>query len=266
MQDKLYLGIKNHATGDYFVAACTLPAQIGKQHDVKNQVLLDPKYRTISRIHGMIERTSRGYVYTDSSANGSRVGGLVVRDSRVALSPNFQIEIENYTISRVEVQPVIVLMTGPDLVELQTLELLPGRGVGVGEVRAIQAKAPKRVSALGDRPARHEILDLNRWTEWDLPMVGRLEIVDQQVVWVANDDSRATVKKNKSPVTQARTPLVSLDVIEIDGTRIEILHHHENRIVCGYDRCHLLNPPPLEANCRFCGHHLANSGGFSRIL
>ena len=86
------------------------------------------------------------------------------------------------------------------------------------------------------------------------------------MVWVGNDDTRAKVTKNKSPVTQARTPLVSLDVIEIDGTRLEVLHPHENRIVCGYDRCHLLNPPPLEANCRFCGHHLANSGGFSRIL
>ena len=79
MQEKLYLGVRNNATGDYYVVACSLPVQIGKQHDVKNQVLLDPRYRTISRIHGMIERTQRGYVYTDSSANGSRVGGLVVR-------------------------------------------------------------------------------------------------------------------------------------------------------------------------------------------
>jgi len=266
MQEKIYLGVKNHATGDYFVAACMLPVQIGKQHDVKNQVLLDPRYPTISRIHGMIERTSRGFVYTDSSANGSRVGGLVVRDSRVALSPNFQIEIENYTISRVDVEPVIVLSTGPDLVELQTLELLPGRGIGVGEVRAIRAKSPQRTSGLGDRQARHELLDLNRWTEWDLPTVGRLEINDRQVVWVTADGVRADIRKNKAPVTQSRTPLVSLDVIEIDGTRLEVMHPHESRIVCGYDRCHLLNPPPLEANCRFCGHHLANSGGFSRIL
>ena len=72
--------------------------------------------------------------------------------------------------------------------------------------------------------------------------------------------------KNKSPITQARTPLVALDVIEVDGTRLEILTRHESRIVCGNGRCNLLNPPPLEANCRFCGHHLANSGGFSRIL
>ena len=266
MQEKLYLGVKNHATGDYFVAACSLPAQIGKQHDVNNQVLLDPKYRTISRIHGMIERTTRGFVYTDSSANGSRVGGLVVRDSRVALSSSFQIEIENYTISRVETHPFVVLSTNAELKELQSLELLPGRGFGLGEVRALNRKSPHRISNVDAGTATHELLDLNRWTEWDMPLVGRLEVADQQPVWVASDLPGLTVRKNKSPVTQARTPLVALDVIEIDGTRLEILTQHESRIVCGNDRCHLLNPPPLEANCRFCGHHLANSGGFSRLL
>ena len=266
MQEKLYLGIKNHATGDYFVAACSLPAQIGKQHDVNNQILLDPKYRTISRIHGMIERTSRGFVYTDSSANGSRVGGLVVRDSRVALAPTFQIEIENYTISRVEVHVFTVLSTTAGLKELQTLELLPGRGLGVGEARSINKKNPARIPAINANDGSHEMIDLNRWTEWDLPLIGRLEVADQQAVWVAADAQTVPVRKNKSPITQARTPLASLDVIEIDGTRIEILKPHESRIVCGYDRCHLLNPPPLEANCRFCGHHLANSGGFSRLL
>ncbi len=266
MQEKLYIGVKNHATGDYFVTVCSLPAQIGKQHDVNNQVLLDPKYRTISRIHGMIERTTRGFVYTDSSANGSRVGGLVVRDSRVALSPNFQIEIENYTITRVESHGVVILSTNAALKELQTLELLPGRGLGVGEVRALNKKNPHRISAVDAGMAGHELIDLNRWTEWELPLVGHLEVVDQQPVWVASERATANVRKNKSPVTQPRTPLAPLDVLEIDGTRLEILTRHERRIVCGYDRCHLLNSPPLEANCRFCGHHLANSGGFSRIV
>ena len=266
MQEKLYLGVKNHASGDYFVTACSLPAQIGKQHDVNNQVLLDPKYRTISRIHGMIERTTRGFVYTDSSGNGSRVGGLVVRDSRVSLSPAFQIEIENYTISRVEVQPFIILSTNDKLAQLQTLELLPGRGLGVGDVRALNKKHPHRVAAVDAQEASHELLDLNRWTEWDMPLIGRLELVEQQPVWVSDQDSSAKVRRNKAPLAQPRTPLTALDVIEVDGTRIEILTHHESRIVCGYDRCHLLNHPPLEANCRFCGHHLANSGGFSRLL
>lgn len=138
MQEKIYLGVKNHATGDYYVVACTVPVQIGKQHDVNNQILLDPRYRTISRVHGMIEKTSRGYIYSDSSANGSRVGGLVVRDSKVALSPSFQIDIENYSITKVEAHPFIILSTTPDLLQIQSVELLPGRGYGIADSRVLK--------------------------------------------------------------------------------------------------------------------------------
>ena len=70
----------------------------------------------------------------------------------------------------------------------------------------------------------------------------------------------------KDPACQSIAEGSHLDVIEIDNRRFEVLHPGEHRIVCGFDHCHLLNPPPLEANCRFCGRHLANAGGFSRIL
>lgn len=271
MQDKLYLGIKNHDTGDYYVAACSLPAQIGRQHDMHNQVLLDPKYRSISRIHGMIERTPRGFVYTDNSTSGSRVGGLVVRDSRVALPPAFHIEIENYTISRVDVSPIVIFATTDRLVDVQSLEVLAGRGVGVAEIEHVAA-ARKRLPThdrVVDVPgATLALVDLNRWTEWEIPTSGRFELSDKTVVWVGARSSRLPVKRNKAPVSAAqdRTPLAVLDVIEVGTMRFEVLHPHEPRVVCGYDHCHLLNPPPLEENCRFCGRHLANAGGFSRIV
>lgn len=268
MHDKIHLGIRNHDTGDYYVTACSLPAQIGRQHDMRNQVLLDPRYRTISRIHGMIERTSRGFVYTDSSTSGSRVGGLVVRDSRVALSPNFEIEIENYTISRVEITPFVVLSTTAKLDEVQKLEVLPGRGVGVAEIGAITQRYPERKPTVKTPGATLELLDLNRWTNWEIETIGRFELTDNHPVWVMSERSRIVVRRNKSvvPKTQERTQLAGLDVIEVGPMRFEVLHPHEPRVVCGYERCHLLNPPPLEANCRFCGRHLANAGGFSRIL
>lgn len=268
MHEKIYLGIKNHDTGDYYVAACTLPAQIGRQFDARNQILLDPKYRTISRIHGMIERTSRGFVYTDSSTSGSRVGGLVVRDSRVALPPAFEIDIENYTLSRVEMTPFVILSTTDKLDELQRFEVLPGRGLGVAEIDAVTRRNPDRKPVV-DRPGVNlEMLDLNRWPNWDIETIGRFELSDDHPVWVSSDRVRVTVRRNKSPIPagQARTPLAVLDVIEIGPMRFEVLHPHEPRVVCGYERCHLLNPPPLEANCRFCGRHLANAGGFSRLL
>ncbi|MBS0242206.1 MAG: hypothetical protein JSS20_08505 [Proteobacteria bacterium] len=267
MHEKVYLGIRNHDTGEYFIASCTLPAQIGRQHDMHNQVLLDPRYRTISRIHGMIERTSRGFVYTDSSTSGSRVGGLVVRDSRVALPTNFEIEIENYTISRVEITPFVVLATNDKLDEVQRLEIMPGRGVGIAELDAIRRRYPDRKPVVETPGATLEMLDLNRWTNWDIDLVGRIEFAADHPVWVAGK-TKLNVRRNKAPIApgQERTTLAVLDVIEVGPMRFEVLHPHEPRVVCGYDRCHLLNPPPLEANCRFCGRHLANAGAFSRIL
>jgi hypothetical protein len=268
MQEKVYLGVRNHDTGDYFVAACSLPAQIGRQHDMHNQVLLDPKYRTISRIHGMIERTPRGFVYTDSSTSGSRIGGLVVRDSRVALSPSFQIEIENYTINRVDITPFIVVATTSALEALQTSEILPGRGVGIATWSAIHARHPARKPAVDGAGAELELIDLNRWTEWEIQAIGHFAASDDRPAWIGTGEPTTPILRNKSPLPkgQQRIPLSALDVLEIAGMRFEVLHPHEPRVVCGYDRCHLLNPPPLEANCRFCGRHLANAGGFSRIL
>jgi hypothetical protein len=238
---------------------------------MRNQVLLDPQYRTISRIHGMIERTQRGFVYTDSSASGSRIGGLVVRDSRVALAPTFHIEIENYTISRVDMTPYVIFSTTDKLDEVQTFEVLPGRGVGVAEidmVEDVRRRYPGSKPVVRVAGATLELIDLNRWTEWDIETLGRFEAGDQGPVWLPRGQPKAAVRRNKSPIPpqQQRTVLAALDVLEMGPMRFEILHPHEPRVVCGYERCHLLNPPPLEANCRFCGRHLANAGGFSRIL
>lgn len=248
MQDRIYLGVRNHETGEFYVTACTVPVHIGRQHDVNNQVLLDPKYRSISRMHGLIRKSQRGFDYVDSSSSGSRIGGLLVRDSRVSLPPMFKIEIENYTIERIEAEPLVILVTDSQLTELGKLELLPGRGIGITAGQ----------SGL-------EITDLNRWTEWDKPQVARFELSEGQPIIMIEDSQRA-LRRNKSMLTAPRTSLASLDVIEIDNRRFEVLHPGEHRIVCGFDRCHLLNPPPLEANCRFCGRHLANAGGFSRIV
>lgn len=248
MQEKLYLAVTNRSTGDQYVTACTLPAQIGRQAEVDNQVLLDWNDRKISRIHGIIERTDRGYAYSDSSTRGSRVGGLEVRDKRVPLNDHFQIEIEGFTIAPVEVTPIIIVHTDDRLAMLQQMELLPGRGIGISTSRS------------------GRLLDLNRWTEWGKPVMGRFEILDDQAVWVQGGGGQAGLTRNKSPVIQRRTPLESLDVIEIPGHRFELLHPHEGRIVCGNQACHLLNPPPLAGNCRYCGRDLAGTGGFSRVL
>ncbi len=249
MQEKLYLGVRNRKTGEFYVAGCTTPVQIGRQSDVDNQILLDWQDRRISRVHGTIERTSRGFIYTDRSSQGSRVGGLEVRSSKAALPQNFQIDIEDYSITKAEVTPFVIVHTDAKLSQIEQVELLPGRGLG-----------------LLDAPGGPRLIDLNRWTEWGKSTVGRLEITDDQPLWIQASDVEPRAIKNKSPVRQARTVLTSLDVIEIDGHRFEVLHPHEARIVCGNAACHLLNPPPLAGNCRYCGRDLAGTGGFSRVL
>ncbi len=252
MQEKIYLGVKNHHTGESYIASCTLPVRIGRQHDVGNQVLLDPidpRRPTISRVHGVIEKSPRGLIFHDQSQSGSRVGGLNVHNARVSLGQQFTVDIENYTITQVKVtNPFAVLETNPELVELGRLELLAGRGIGI----------------MGS-PDGWRLINLNHWTEWDKPLAARFELSDETPVLVIEDPAIAP-RRNKAAIAADRTPLAVLDVIEIDRYRFEIGRPHEPSVVCGWEHCHLLNPPPIAANCRFCGHDLANSDSFSRRL
>jgi hypothetical protein len=250
MTDKLYLSINNEVTGEHYVAGCRLPVRLGKHPDSDNQVLFDAKFRTISRVHGTIESTSRGLHYTDTSSNGSRVGGLVVRDAKVALSPRFDIEIGDYHIRPIEASPLTILTTEAALLELQRMDLLPGRGVGI----------VRRGSTLA-------ITDLNRWTEWDKQLVATFQVVaDQNVLAVENADDGPRVTINKSTVNKPRTSLSPLDVVEVDHIRFEVLDPQMKSIVCSHETCQLLNCPPHEQNCKWCGRHLANTGAISRIL
>lgn len=250
MIEKLYLSISNDVTGEHYVAGCRLPVRLGKHPDSDNQVLFDAKFRAISRVHGTIESTARGLHYTDTSSNGSRVGGLVVRDAKVALSPRFDIEIGDYHVRPVEASPLTVLTTEMALLELQRMELLPGRGIGV----------VRRGSTLA-------IADLNRWTEWDKQTVAVFQVVaDQNVLVVEDIDNAPPILINKSKVTKQRSVLAPLDVVEINNIRFEVLDPHMKSVVCSHETCQLLNRPPHEQNCKWCGRHLANTGAISRIL
>ena len=154
MHDKLLIGVLDRTTNDYYVTACTAPIQIGKQHDVGNQILLDPKYQGVSRVHGVIEQGAHGYVYADKSKNGSQVSGILIRNSRSALGRGFEIRVENYTLSEVELAPMVVLQSDAQSKVVGQMELLPGRGIGL------------KYSRQGMR-----LSNLNHWTEWsDFPM------------------------------------------------------------------------------------------------
>ena len=255
MNEKIYLGILEEGSKTYYVVSCTLPVQIGKLHTEENQVLLDPVFDRVSRVHGVIETVpGRGMFYLDRSSNGTRVGELVLRNARTALSPGFELRIENYAITHIQQTPLVVVHTDRKLNIQARRELLPGRGLGI------------KHDAEGCRLA-----DLNRWTEWREPAVARIELQGKQPTLVVPEDRNpgaANVKLvvNKSPVRNGSRELHATDVVEIDNERFEILkpgHHH---VICGNSVCQLVNPPGFEANCKWCGFYLASTGGTTRTV
>lgn len=250
MQEKLYLEVTNRDTGEKFITSCKLPVQIGRQSNVGNQVLLDSSHRGVSRIHGSIERIQKGYVFTDTSTYGSRIEGLQVHGAKAALKANFSIEIDAFTIARVETAPpFVVVHTDGQLQQLAQFELLPGRGLGI--------------LRLPDGP---RLVDLNRWEHWKKPLLGVIELVEDQPFFRRDPGSDVEARKNRTPVKVDRILLDSLDVLGVQGHRFEILHPHEGRVVCGNKACHMLNKPPLAGNCKYCGRDLAGTGGFSRVV
>ena len=146
MADNIHLGVRNRSTGESYVTACTLPVLIGRRAGADIQIMLDGSNKRISREHGIIELGRGGLLYRDQSGNGSQVDGREVRGSRVALQAGFQLQIDGYTITEVKGGSLVVLSTDFRLNELQRLELLPGRGIGV--------------TASGRRA---DLIDLNRW-------------------------------------------------------------------------------------------------------
>lgn len=248
MQQRIYLEVRDTKTGEAYVASCMLPIQIGKLNTEDNQILLDPVYDRVSRIHGVIDASGRGFTYTDRSSNGSRVGAIELNRGKTALSPGFQIEIQNYILRHTELQPLVVLHTDKKLNEHSRRDLLAGRGIAI-----------KRDSD-GCRLA-----DMNRWTEWREPAIARIELKGKEPVLVLEGATAAkNVRVNKSVVQETRRPLHANDVVQIDTERFEVLEPGSHRLVCGNNACQLINPPGFEANCKWCGHHLTN--GMTRLL
>lgn len=251
MNEKIYLGVLEENSKAFYVVACTLPVQIGKLHTDDNQVLLDPVYDRVSRVHGVIESLpGRGYFYLDRSSNGTRVGELVLRNARTALSPGFELGIENYRITHIQQSPLLVIHTDRKLTVHGRRELLPGRGLGI-----------KR-DAEGCRLA-----DLNRWTEWREPAIARIELQGKQPMLVVPEGrAQPKVLVNKSQAKGGSRELSATDVVEIDDDRFELLAPGHQHVICGNAACQLVNPPGFEANCKWCGFYLAGTGGTTRTV
>lgn len=55
MGDHIQVEVTDRLTGERRVESCKLTLEIGKKPQAPNRILLDDKYRTISRIHGRLE-------------------------------------------------------------------------------------------------------------------------------------------------------------------------------------------------------------------
>ena len=255
MNEKIYLGVLDDNNKAYYVVACTLPVQIGKLHTDENQVLLDPIYDGVSRVHGVIESVpGRGMFYLDRSSNGTRVGELVLRNARTALAPGFELRIANYVITHLQQKPLVIIHTDRKLAILGRHELLPGRGLGI------------KHDAEGCRLA-----DLNRWTEWREPAIARIELQAKQPALMLAETRNTSAAQvgllvNKSPVRTGGRDLHATDVVETDNDRFEVLQPGHHHVICGNSVCQLVNPPGFEANCKWCGFYLASTGGTTRTV
>lgn len=248
MTGKLFIEVVDRSLGETFVVACTPPVRIGKQSGIGNAILLDRSHETVSRSHGVIEMHNGRYAYTDVSSNGSRIDGAPILRGRVSLSDMFSIEIGPCLLRPVHTHPFVLVVTDLRLNEIGRAELLPGRGLAIVEASGKVAFA-----------------DLNRWSQRQSAAALRLSL-SHGAPQIMLDSGQIEVTLNRGRLPAGASPLSRGDVLGIGDKRIEILKPGENYSLCNNSACNLLNPNNAEANCRWCGYHLAASGAVSRVI
>jgi len=247
MGDRVQVEVIDRLTGERRVENCPLPLEIGKKPQAQNHIQLDPRYTTVSRIHGRLEQRGPGLVYVDCSSNGTIVAGKHLKGAEVALSGGEAIQIENYELRLIKAVPLLVKHTGPNL--------RPRSEFAVEAGQSLLIKAADTSIALME-PVGEE----------SEGVAARLTFDGAAVVLEIEDPALAAgVKRNNSPISGTRVEARFFDVLSIRGDRLELLQPDHQKIVCGNPECHLLNDLPYEENCVWCGYYLAASGSFTRV-
>lgn len=246
MGDTVQVEVVDRLTGERRVDLCRLPLEIGKKPESENAVWLDAKYRTVSRIHGRLERRGANLVYIDCSSNGTRVAGRIVKGEEHALQDEQTLQIENYELRILDVAPILIKHTNPSLLPRQEVFLEPGSFLFV------------HTTETG--------IELVKAAEEPDGAAGRITYDGSRITFELSDPALANATTlNNAPVHTAKTEGRPFDVIAIKGDRLELLLPNEEKIVCGNPGCHLLNDLPFEENCTWCGYYLAASGSFTRV-
>lgn len=247
MGGSIQIEVVDRLTGERRVEDCRLPLEIGKKPEAANHIQLDPKYRTVSRVHGRLEQRDNGLVYVDCSSNGTTIAGRLLKGEERALKGGETLKIENYDLYILDSAPLLVKHTAPTMVPRGEFALPPGKlmhlsvdadGVHLAEA---ETEGEGQVAAILSFDGSHVILDIQ------------------------DADLVEAVTLNNGPVTGMHVEARPFDVIGVRGDRLELLKPDHDKIVCGNPDCHLLNDLPYEENCTWCGYYLAASGSFTRV-
>lgn len=246
MGDHIQVEVIDRLTGERRVESCELPLEIGKKPEAPNRILLDAKYRTISRIHGRLEQRGPQLVYTDCSSNGTMIAGALLKGQDLLLTGGETLQIENYVLRFVQATPLLIKHTRSDLIARAELQLLPGRSL-------LLRKANVAIEFVDGEQEGQGAVGRIRYDGGAV----FLDLLDPSLV--------EAVVVNNAPVPNAHVEAQPFDVIAIGGERLELLQPDHEKIVCGNPECHLLNDLPFEENCKWCGYYLAASGSFTRV-
>jgi hypothetical protein len=246
MGDTIQVEVIDRLTGERRVEQCRLPLEIGKNPDAENAILLDPKYRTVSRVHGRLEQRGSSLIYVDCSSNGTTVAGRLIKGQDLPLQGGETLQIENYELRLLDANPLQIKHTGPNLLPRTELSLVPGQSLLV--IRTDTG------IELAEAPGEPEAA------------IARLTYDGSRITLELNDPALIdAITVNNGPVSNVNVEARPFDVISIKGDRIELLQPNHEKIVCGNPECHLLNDLPFEENCTWCGYYLAASGSFTRV-
>lgn len=250
MAQKVYIELFDRLTQTKTMHSVTLPIQIGKSVEASNDILLDAKYETISRIHGRIEEDGDQFLYVDDSTNGSSVNGVLLKGAASRISKKDVIRIQNYNLRFVDVEPLIVKHTLGDLTDIGARELLPGMDIGI--------KSDSGSLTLEDFAAD------DAQSDWIAKL--RYASGDEVTCAILAGAQGHNFKVNNIEQPDQAFDIKAFDVLSINGNRFEVLKFNEPKIVCGNEECHLLNDLNYEEGCQWCGFHLTAAGGRTRVV
>ncbi|MEM9027574.1 MAG: FHA domain-containing protein [Pseudomonadota bacterium] len=267
MSRSLLIELHDRLTGEKRLERHELPVDIGKEPPSGHGIVLDAKYKTISRHHGTLSDENGRLIYRDCSSNGTLIGDTRLKGGRREVSSRDIIRIENYNLRIAEQKVVLIRQTLLDLHEIGESRMSQETSL----VLRMTDHGPRLFAPEDQKPGQSEDLQAPDEAETaDAPddrALADFALDDGKlIIRVHNQTLVETFRINGADVHVNDASASLFDVVELAGQRFEYLEPGHHKIVCGNPSCHLLNDPPFTQNCKWCGHDLVASGSISRLV